>query len=291
MGELIKIREMSLQYGISARALKYYEEMGLIASTRSDDYAYRLYDDAAAQRLEQILILRKLNISIKDIRRIFDTSGSEVVLEVLGKKVDAIDEEVSLLHELREIVLDFIRQIEQADFEKESDIKMLHEKAKEIETQFVNVDYEGNAANVNRLLEVTEKLSMTPEIIKKHTYVYLIFDLGSKQNVIDAVELYQRAFNAAITSRDEVTGGDGWIGMNIRMYDFGIFIQSNKVPSGMQTGCCISFPSEDELRKAYDVLSQDAKECRLNDDWGWTSLSAIIIDKFGVNWLFAAQSN
>jgi DNA-binding transcriptional MerR regulator len=138
--------------------------MGLITSTRSDDYAYRLYDETAVQRLEQILILRKLNISIKDIQRIFNTSGSEVVLEVLGKKVDAIDEEVSLLHELKEIVLDFIRQIEQSDFGKESDVKLLYEKAKEIETQLVNVDYNGNPSNANRLLEVTEKLEKRPDI-------------------------------------------------------------------------------------------------------------------------------
>ena len=96
---------------------------------------------------------------------------------MLGKKVDAIDEEVSLLHELREIVLEFIRQIEQADFGKESDVKLLYEKAKEIETQLVNVDYEGNAANVNRLLEVTEKLATTPDIIQKRSYCYLIFNL------------------------------------------------------------------------------------------------------------------
>ena len=158
MNELIKIRDVTTKYDISARTLRYYEDMGLITSTRSDDYAYRLYDDTAVQRLEQILILRKLNISIKDIQRIFNTSGSEVVLEVLGKKVDAIDEEVSLLHELKEIVLDFIRQIEQYDFGKESDVKLLYEKAKEIETQLVNVDYEGNPSNVNRLLEITEKL-------------------------------------------------------------------------------------------------------------------------------------
>jgi len=158
MNELVKIRDVSTKYDISARTLRYYEDMGLITSSRSDEYAYRLYDETNIQRLEQILILRKLNISIKDIQRIFSTSGSEVVLEVLGKKVDAIDEEVSLLHELREIVLEFIRQIENADFGKESDVRLLYEKAKEIETQIVNVDYEGNAANVNRLFEITEKL-------------------------------------------------------------------------------------------------------------------------------------
>lgn len=158
MNELIKIRDVALKYDISTRTLRYYEDMGLITSTRSDDYAYRLYDDATIQRIEQILILRKLNISIKDIQRIFNTAGSEVVLEVLGKKVDAIDEEVSLLHELKEIVLEFIHQIEQADFSKESDVKLLYEKAKAIETQIVNVDYNGNPSTVNRLLEVTEKL-------------------------------------------------------------------------------------------------------------------------------------
>jgi len=100
MNNLIKIKEVSSRYDISARALRYYEEMGLITSTRSEDYAYRLYDHASMQKLEQILILRKLSISVHDIKRIFDTPGSETVLEVLGKKVDNIDEEVALLHEL-----------------------------------------------------------------------------------------------------------------------------------------------------------------------------------------------
>lgn len=165
MNELVKIRDLAVKYDISARTLRYYEDMGLIISTRSDDYAYRLYDEVAIKKLEQILILRKLNISIKDIQRIFNTVGSEVVLEVLRKKVDNIDEEVSLLHELREIVLEFIHQIEQADFGKESDVKLLYEKAKEIETQLVNVDYEGNPSKVNQLLEAAEKVERQPDIL------------------------------------------------------------------------------------------------------------------------------
>jgi hypothetical protein len=41
MNELVKIKEMSGKYGISARTLRYYEDMGLIESVRNDDYAYR----------------------------------------------------------------------------------------------------------------------------------------------------------------------------------------------------------------------------------------------------------
>lgn len=158
MSELIKISEVSRKYEISARAMKYYEDMGLITSSHSDDYAYRMYDEAAVKRLEQILILRKLNISIKDIQRIFDAPDSQAVLEALGKKVNGIDEEVSLLHELKSIILEFIEQIKKADFEKNADVKLLYEKAQEIEGQLKNVDYNGNPGNVNRLLEVTEKL-------------------------------------------------------------------------------------------------------------------------------------
>jgi len=287
MGELIKIREMSLQYGISARALKYYEEMGLITSTRSDDYAYRMYDETAVNRLEQILILRKLNISIKDIQRIFNTAGSEVVLEVLGKKVDAIDEEVSLLHELREIVMDFIRQIEQADFGKESDVKLLYAKAKEIENQLANADYNGNAANVNRLLEVTDKLATTPDIIQKHSYCYLIFNLKDKKSVIEACELYCEAFGAEKTSEDTSASDwiDDWIGIDIKLFNFSIFVQSVDMPAA-RGGCCIKFSTERDLRKAYDLLIQEAEAHALHTDAHWTPLCANITDKFGVQWFF-----
>lgn len=158
MGHLIKIRDVSSKYDITARTLRYYEDMGLISSTRSDDYAYRMYDEEAVNRLEQILILRKLNISIKDIQRVFSTSKSDVVLEVLGKKVERIDDEVSLLHELKEIVLEFIHEIEQVNFTDNSDIKQLYNKAKDLETQLTSREYIGKPSNINRLMNVADQL-------------------------------------------------------------------------------------------------------------------------------------
>ena len=173
MNGLIKVRDISLKYDISARALTYYEDVGLLASTRGDDYAYRMYDEEAIKRLEQVLILRKLNISIKDIKRIFDAPGSEVVLEILEKKAQNIDEEIALLHELKGIIMDFIREIERVNFTDNSDVKLLYDKAKEIETQFASADYIGKpgrkgeqltakqadgASALERLIEVTDKL-------------------------------------------------------------------------------------------------------------------------------------
>jgi DNA-binding transcriptional MerR regulator len=164
MSELVKIREVSLKYDITARALKYYEDMGLIQSTKSADYAYRLYDEAAIKRLEQILVLRKLNIKIKDIQRIFNANSTEVVLEVFSKKIVDIDDEVALLHEPKGIILGFIDQIEKLDFQNNNDVRHLYDMAKDIKQQIVNVDYNGNSASVNQLLAVTEKLEKLPDV-------------------------------------------------------------------------------------------------------------------------------
>jgi DNA-binding transcriptional MerR regulator len=166
MSELIKVGDLSNQYGVSTRTLRYYEEIGLIQSQRTDDYAYRSYDEAAVQRLEQILILRKLNISIKDIQRVFAAPGSDVVLEVLDKKVSDIDDEVALLHELKGIVLEFIRQIQGADFSNDGDVKQLYDKAKDIETQLANVDYSGNPSSATRLNEMTKKPSLIDRLLE-----------------------------------------------------------------------------------------------------------------------------
>lgn len=75
MSELTKIRDVSNQYQVSARTLRYYEDMGLLSSVRKSDVSYRLYDAEAIKRIEQILILSNLNMSINDIKGIFSTSG------------------------------------------------------------------------------------------------------------------------------------------------------------------------------------------------------------------------
>jgi len=166
--------------------------MGLLSSVRSGDYAYRLYDEPAVRRLEQILILRKLNVGIRDIRRVFESKGAEAVLEILGKKVSDIDEEMALLHELKEIVKEFIRQIERADFGNDSDVKMLYEKAREIETHIVGADYEGNASPVNRLMYVADRLEeraasrlQIPDNVLKRLLKNVYFILGDGADIAD----------------------------------------------------------------------------------------------------------
>lgn len=154
MNELTKIREVSERYEVTTGTLRYYEKMGLIESSRCENSGYRLYDETALARLRQILILRKMSISVKDIREIFDAKDSNVVLSVLDRKVDDIDSEVALLHELKEIVLEFIQQIRRIDFHNDADVKMLYDRACEIEISLTEEN-----THLERLLDTSDELS------------------------------------------------------------------------------------------------------------------------------------
>jgi len=205
MENMLKIRDVTGRYDITSRTLRYYEDMGLIESSRNEDNAYRVYGETAIKRLEQILILRKLNISIRDIQRIFSASGSGVVLDILGEKVRNIDDEVALLYELKDIVLEFIREIERLDFNKNNDIKSLYDKAKVIETHLTNVDYIGKPSNVGRLLEVAEKIEepLDVRVIRLLPMEMIKSPVGNPEAKEGALQDFWAWAETALLSEDE----------------------------------------------------------------------------------------
>lgn len=58
--------------GISIRTLQYYDEIGLLKPSKLTQSGYRLYDDEALQKLQQILFFRELDFKLKDIREIIE---------------------------------------------------------------------------------------------------------------------------------------------------------------------------------------------------------------------------
>lgn len=56
--------------GISARTLQYYDEIGLLKPSELTEAGYRLYDDEALQKLQQILFFKELGFKLKEIKEI-----------------------------------------------------------------------------------------------------------------------------------------------------------------------------------------------------------------------------
>ena len=69
------VKEVSRLTGISVRTLHHYDAIGLLPPTRVTEAGYRLYDNAALQRLQTILLLRQLQFPLKKIREILESPG------------------------------------------------------------------------------------------------------------------------------------------------------------------------------------------------------------------------
>ena len=101
--ENLTISQVSRMYGVTPRMLRHYEKLGLIRAKRREDYAYWVYDEEAVQRLQQIIILRKLRLSLKEIALLLGDPGQKESLWVLQDKLTELDNEIvslTLIHRL-----------------------------------------------------------------------------------------------------------------------------------------------------------------------------------------------
>ncbi len=73
------IRELSELAGVSARTLRYYDEMDLLRPKYVSDAGYRFYGSEEVTRLQQILFYRERGFELKKIRRILNEKEFDLV--------------------------------------------------------------------------------------------------------------------------------------------------------------------------------------------------------------------
>ena len=103
---MMTVRQVSELTGVSIRTLRYYDEIGLLPPADHSEGGYRLYDDTALERLQQILLFRELEFPLKDIVRIVSSPGFD--------RKKAIEQQIKLLELKRERLdrlIDFARGI------------------------------------------------------------------------------------------------------------------------------------------------------------------------------------
>jgi DNA-binding transcriptional MerR regulator len=68
--DVMRIGDMAKAYGVTLRALRFYEDKGLLSPTR--DGATRLYSHRDRVRLKLILLGRKVGFSLRDVKQMID---------------------------------------------------------------------------------------------------------------------------------------------------------------------------------------------------------------------------
>ncbi len=99
-----KIKELAELSGVSARTLRYYDQIGLLKPTRQEDNGYRLYGEAQVDRLQQILFYRQLGLPLEEIRRTLDSADFD--------RSQALEAHLALLRQQQEELNLLIRNVE-----------------------------------------------------------------------------------------------------------------------------------------------------------------------------------
>ena len=78
---------------------------------RKENYSYRVYDESAVRRLQQIITLRKLRIPLKKIALIFNDMDQVKIVKVFQESVSELDDEITALQTIRDILRAFVVQL------------------------------------------------------------------------------------------------------------------------------------------------------------------------------------
>ena len=101
------VNEVSKLTGVSIRTLQYYDKIGLLRPTEYTESGYRLYDEKAMEKMQQILLFRELEFPLKDIKDIINRSdfdkkkALEQQIELLKLKKEHIENLLKLCRDLQ----------------------------------------------------------------------------------------------------------------------------------------------------------------------------------------------
>ncbi|EOP33705.1 MerR family transcriptional regulator [Bacillus cereus] len=121
--ELISIQELTRETGVTVRTLRYYDQIDLLKPSGKTDGGHRLYSERDVVRLQQILFLKEMGFSLKEITNMLITD--ELNLKVsLEKQLRFVQEEQKKFNRMERILQAVVYSV---DVEGELDWKVMFE--------------------------------------------------------------------------------------------------------------------------------------------------------------------
>ena len=97
----MKINEVEARVGITKKNIRFYEEQGLLSPRRNSDNGYRDYGEAELAALRQIKLLRKLGVTLEEIRRM--QAGSITLGDGMRRHLVTLEREQRSLEQSMEL--------------------------------------------------------------------------------------------------------------------------------------------------------------------------------------------
>ena len=110
------VKDVSEITGVSIRTLRYYDEIGLLKPTELTEAGYRLYDNKALEKLQEIMFFRELDIPLIDIKKIMENPNYDKEQALLTQK-NLLEQKRNRLNGIIELITDVMKGVNTMSFE------------------------------------------------------------------------------------------------------------------------------------------------------------------------------
>ncbi|MEU0677095.1 MerR family transcriptional regulator [Streptomyces sp. NPDC006172] len=120
----MKISEAAQKVGAPARMLRYYEQQGLIESSRSTN-GYRDYSEDQVEHARHVRALVEAGLSMRMIKIVLDIEAPsnqdaagaciQILAEELARELRIVENRIVCLEKSRDAVIDYLRRTGHAD--------------------------------------------------------------------------------------------------------------------------------------------------------------------------------
>lgn len=108
--QVMQIGDFAQKAGVSVRAIRYYEELGLIRPESHSNGGFRLYGHENLKRLQVINFLKDLGLSLTEIRQILlakkpsggDRQTVEFLLKIFAEKLNLVESRLENLNRMKD---------------------------------------------------------------------------------------------------------------------------------------------------------------------------------------------
>ncbi len=183
------VKDVSKISGVSVRTLRYYDEIGLLKPAKLTDAGYRLYDDKALEKLQEIMFYRELDIPLADIKKIMENPDYDREQMLLTQKA-FLERKRNRLNGIIELISDVVKGVNTMSFEA-----------------FNNDDIQ---KIIDHTLQVMSKEALAEQVKKygsEEKYrEYLANGFANKQATADVIKWYgskEKAMEAILQSTGE----------------------------------------------------------------------------------------
>ncbi|MBY9079880.1 MerR family transcriptional regulator [Paenibacillus sp. HN-1] len=96
-----KVGDIAKLTGLTVRTLRFYNQIGLFSPSGQTESGHRLYDESDLSRLQQLLSLKELGLSLDEIKSVL--AGDQISpLEIVNLQIAKLKEQIKLQQKLLE---------------------------------------------------------------------------------------------------------------------------------------------------------------------------------------------